>query len=146
MVLGLGAGEVELVLAKTDYKQGDSIEGRVNLRMKQSVKARGMLARFWAQRTEHRGKHSYVKILFEQSVPLDGEKEYSLGTTKYYTFAFTIPTSLLKSPSEGGGVFNGIKNFFINSQNNSITWFVEAKLDVPMAFDVSKKIQIRVSL
>jgi hypothetical protein len=54
-------------------------------------------------------------------------------------FQNTFNNSSKKSQKEGG-LLNGAMNFFLKiSSNKNISWYVSAKLDQPMAFDISKK-------
>lgn len=145
-ILGIGAGDIDLFLNRTVLKEGDSFDGRVSLKMKESIKARGVIVEFWAERTERRGKSSVAVDIFRQSIKLDTEREYGLSESRNYTFNFIVPQNILKKPKTEPGLINGIFNFVDGNYNSGIRWFVSAKLDIQMAFDISKKVKLTVSL
>ncbi len=143
-ILGLGAGQIELAIDKVVLKQGDTFNGTVSLKMKSSVKARGIIVEFWAER-KSTSKNSSTTKLYTQSTKLDSEREYGPGESKSYPFSFVVPTNILQKQGAGEGALNTVLNFGLNMMNNNIKWFVSAKLDVPMGFDVSKRVNLSVS-
>ncbi len=145
-VLGISTGKMELRLNRIDLHPGEMVEGTASLSLNEPVKARGVVAEFWAQRQERRGKSSYTIILYKKEERLDTEKEYRAGVPMRYEFKFTVPEGILKDPGHGDGLLGKIGGFFSQMRNNSIRWHVSAKLDVPMAFDVSARQQLRITL
>ncbi len=143
-ILGIGAGSMELTINRIEYTEGETITGRASLQLKENVKARGLFIEFWAEKkeTDSDGEGTHTIVLHKQSLKLDDEKEYKIGENKFYEFNFQIPTTILQKPSKEGGLLNGAMNFFKNSSNKNISWFVEAKLDQKMAFDIRKKMKI----
>lgn len=145
-LLGIGAGKMELRLNRIEFHPGETIEGAASLTLNEQVKARGAVAEFWAEITQSRGKSSYTKILYKKEERLDTEKEYRSGVPMRYEFKFVVPEGILKATGQGNGLLGKIGDFFSKMSNNSIRWYVTAKLDVPMAFDVSARQQLRVTL
>jgi hypothetical protein len=143
-ILGIGAGSMELNVNKIEYTEGETITGRATIKLKENVKARGVYVEFWAEKkeTDSDGDGTTTRVLHKQSLKLDEEREYRLGETKFYEFSFQIPSTILQKPSKAGGLLNGAINFFKNSSNKNISWYIQAKLDQPMAFDVAKKMKI----
>jgi hypothetical protein len=83
------------------------------------------------------------EYVFNFQMPLDVEKDYQQGE---YTFEIKIPTNVLQNvPLEGkiGGVLKTIQTLFM--AGSRISWYVQANLDIPMGFDVSKKVQINIA-
>lgn len=143
-ILGIGAGSMELNLNKIEYIEGETIIGKASLKLKEKVKARGVFVEFWAEKKENDsdGEGTNTIVLHKQTLKLDGEKDYLSGEAKVYEFSLKIPTTILQKSSKESGLLNGAMNFFKNGSNKNISWYILAKLDQPMAFDVSKKIKL----
>jgi len=146
-MFGLGKGKIELALDKMNYAHGETINGTVNMTLKKSINAKGVIATLFAEATQTKftgnGVQKQTTKVFDFSIPIDGEKEYS--TTPYsYTFKIAIPSRENVKAPEGvlGGVVKAAK--FLAQGNNNTKWFVEVKLDVPKGFDLRKKQQINV--
>jgi len=140
---GIGSGSMDLRLNKNSFYPKESIEGTATMHLNGEVKARGIAARFWAERTESRYRNgrsgSHTVILFEDSRQLDTERNYTIRDSgKPYPFSFTVPDGILAAPVSGQGVINGLMNTFRSWGNNNVRWKIEVKLDIPMAFDISK--------
>lgn len=145
-ILGIGAGKMELRLNRTDLHPGETVEGTATLAMNEQMNARGVFAEFWAERTERRGKSSYARILYKKEERLDTEKLYNPGRQVQYQFKFNVPEGILNASESGNDLIGGVMGFLREMGNNGIRWYVKVKLDLPMAFDVSKTIQIKVTL
>jgi hypothetical protein len=72
------------------------------------------------------------------------KKNTPLGIPKIYDFQFEIPEQIISENNFGQGVFGSAMSWLQNMTNNTIKLFVQAKLDLEMAFDVSATQQIRV--
>lgn len=151
-ILGIGAGKIELQLNGTDFHPCDTIEGTANIILNNEVKARGVTAELIASRTEQRydtfsrRSRSQTIVLHHEEQSLDSEKLYKAGTPMRYTFKFIVPKGILNDSMVKEGLVGGAMGFFRDMGNKAINWEVKVKLDVPMAFDVSKSRQIRVRL
>jgi len=75
---------------------------------------------------------------FEFSVPLDTEKTYITAPISY-KFKIGIPSATPTSAPSGiaGAVVQVVSALAMGNQ--STKWYLEAKLDIPKGFDVSKK-------
>jgi len=150
-MFGFGKGSVEIKLDKYEYSPGDTIKGTAVLKIKKPVKARGFVVELLAeQKTMSRtvsvggsrssGRSQVIQTIFDFKKQLDGEKEYVVGE-RSYPFQINIPKDISKKP-QAGGVLAVISA--LQSQSGPISWYVIARLDVPSAIDISKKVQINV--
>jgi hypothetical protein len=92
----LGPDQMALKLEKYNYEPGDTIKGVVSLILKKPTKARKLeVALLGKVRTTHRDAdgdiHTSDKIVYDFTLPLDGEKEYQNGE---YPFEIKIPTNI----------------------------------------------------
>ena len=139
-ILGINAGKMELRLNGTSFRPGDTISGNSRLTLNEPIKARGVIIEFWAERQKRRGKSSYTEIIFKEARQMDSEREYNPHEgPKSYDFSFTVPGGILSEQQFGSDLIGGVMGFMRDMGNRGIKWFVAAKLDVPMAFDVSAK-------
>jgi hypothetical protein len=164
MVFGIGEGKVDIILDKTSYSLGDVINGKVVLTLNSPKKAREFRLRFWGERTARRNftthdAHGVAstrssmtnETIYEMKITLDGEKEYSGGE---YPFQVKIPGVEGKQPNDlVGGNAEGVKNVLgavlnVAEEFGAVPaparWYVQASLDLPISFDISKKVQINV--
>lgn len=144
--LGIGVGKIELRLNGTAFHPGDTIQGNARLTLNEPVKARGVMAEFWAEKDRSSGKSRHTDILFTDRRQLDSEREYSqYEGLKSYDFSFTVPTGIFSELQFSEGLFGSIMGFFRDMANKNIRWYVSVKLDVPMAIDVSAKQRLTVT-
>ncbi|MDO8340003.1 MAG: sporulation protein [Candidatus Burarchaeum sp.] len=149
-MFGFGAGSIDVKLNNFNYKPGDTIEGTVVLNLKGPMKARGLFIALTALRRERSGKHTSDRTVFELKNTLDGEKEYAASPEPIaYPFKIVVPQQIPNQgqipqiPGEVGGAVTDLLKFFVSSQQ--VKWYLIAKLDVPMASDVSKQVQINIA-
>ena len=148
-------GKIDLILVKFRFSPGESIEGKVLIDLKKPIKARQLKIGFYGLKiftervqtqkgTETRTRKEFIHK-FE--MPLDGEKEYFKGE---YFFEIKIPEDIQvepKMPKEGilSILFKGAK---VLSEAAGITsrteWYLEATLEIPMAFDMKKRMKINI--
>jgi len=151
-MFGFGKKLIDVILEKYNFSSGETIKGKISLTLDKTIHAKQLRVALIGERmspvNERRpdGK-VYSKqektYVFNFQMPLDGEKDYQQGE---YTFEIKIPSNVLQNiPLEGqlGGI---LKTFQTLSMTGSrISWYVEANLDIPMKFDVSKKVQINIA-
>ena len=145
MVLGIGEGSIDIKIDRTNFKIGETVKGEVFLSLSQPKKARELRVLFYGEVKEHHGKHSSTKRIFEQLISLGGEQEYP-ATSKSYPFEIKIPD--IPKPVEGGsGIVASVLNFIASFSDpvSRASWYLDASLDVPMSFDISKKTRIYLS-
>jgi hypothetical protein len=139
-------GKIELYLPKYTYAPGENITGEINLKLKKSIKARGLnvcLKGVEITTKVSRGADGSSRTktnrvtLCDIEIPVDGEKEYKEGK---YNFELPIPPDALDAPSKADGVLGGVMDAvdFINRTNRRTEWSVKSYLDIPKGFDVSK--------
>lgn len=157
-MFGFGAGSIDIKVNSFNYKLGDTIEGTVVLKLKGPMKARGVFITLLGEsrsRTKNSSTHRTEKsktIEFELKQPLDGEKEYpATGEPLVYPFKLVIPSNLpgVAPPSAMPGGLLGIVAktavSMLGASPRPVSWYLVAKLDVPMSMDVSKRVQINIS-
>ena len=150
MVLGFGEVKVDLQLKGFNYKPGDTIEGTVSVLLKKPKKAKGVFVTLFAEKTESGMGRSttYMQHAFELKEMLDGEKEYPAGANPLvYPFKIKIPANILDSQKKPEGKVGTVLQAaqFLSGTMVQMKWFVEGKLDVPLALGMGKKVQINLS-
>lgn len=147
-MFGFGKGKIEIQLSNFNYSPGDVIEGTIKMNINKPIKARGVKIRFYGEKeisnfdSSTKRNIESNKIIFDFTQPLDGEKEY-LGESSY-NFKIKIPKDIPSLPDGVAGTV--VKSLQILSNQSSRTnWYLNAFLDIPMGFDVSKKVQINIA-
>jgi hypothetical protein len=169
-MFGIGAGKVEIYIPRTAYTVGEAIEGTLALTVNSPVKARGVFLKLFAEqkfREYHHdsGPHhsssdghmtTVTRTVYDFVIQFDGEREYPKTLQPVsYPFRVYVPQeaiSLRQSAGTGGPVISigPIKiggSGFIGGGTGPIgppEWFLEGYLDLPMAFDVSKRIRLNI--
>lgn len=149
MVFGFGRGKIELILEKYNYSPGNTIKGKISLKLKKPIQAKALKVGLVGEkvtkefrRTSGKGARSTPRKtnLFDFEMSLDGEREYLKGE---YKFKIKIPENVLQTPKgDIGNIIKGIQ--LLSGKDIRISWYVTAKLDIPSGFDISKKIQINI--
>jgi hypothetical protein len=144
MVLGIGEGSIDIVVDGITFSRGDTIKGKVVLDLKKPKKARGFRIRLVADRIEehynHKGQRTRrTVILYSKEIALDSEKEYPSGKSEY-AFAFQVPDLEPPKPNE---LRIGPLSVQVGG-NPPLSWRLDASLDLPLAFDISKKLAINI--
>ncbi|VVC01033.1 Uncharacterised protein [uncultured archaeon] len=135
MVLGIGEGKVELILDKGAYVAGDPVKGKVTITLNQPLAARELRAEFFGEIERHSGKHRHIDRIFEVHKVLGGEKTYSSGEA----FDFELVTPVNAVAPKPQGVVMGVLSMFTPTPR----WYVKVSLDMPMKFDINKRIQVQ---
>ncbi|MEI7960970.1 MAG: hypothetical protein WCI04_01410 [archaeon] len=148
MVFGLfEKGKIDLITPKVQYAHGEEISGTINIKLNKPIMARGIFVTIFAETTStrmgSRGIEKYTTRTFEFSIPIDKEKEYGIMPLTY-EFKLGVPALQQAKTPDGvmGAAVQAIS--FLAAGVGNTKWFLEAKLDIPKGFDVSKKIQINV--
>jgi len=84
-------------------------------------------------------RETQIERVHEQTCNLGGEKEYPAGVSEY-PFEITLPPLEARKPAEGmaGKVFD----FLAPDPITRTKWFLDAALELPLSFDINKKMQI----
>jgi hypothetical protein len=134
----LPPGKMELTINKNSFLRGEKITGHAKLTTSRLIKAKGVFARLYATRRVKTRNSYTTKTVYDFSKPLEqGAKEYSAGE---YNFELTVPGSQQRRE----GVIGAIQEIASILSSTGVSWYVEAKLDIPGGVDVSKRIQIKV--
>jgi len=162
-MLGIGEGKIDIQMNGFNFKPGDIIQGTVTLTLNKNIKAKGLIISLIGEQetiSYHEGhRRRDINKVFDLGYPLDGEKEYSAGTPMSYPFRIIIPSNILAGSAPGGGLIQnpggalgmvvGIaqsvaSNYLSMSSRKLTQWYIFAKLDMPWAFDISKKIRVNI--
>lgn len=159
-MFGLGAGKIELNLPKTAYNRGEELKGTLLLTLNQPVKARGLFVKFYAEQKhrEMRGSgkdrelKDTIRTIYEFQAELDKEREYlKTDAPAAYPFTFTIPPA--PQVDIGQIIPPGVPDILVSALNlipkttgpiGPMMWYLEGYLDLPVAFDISKKVQLNI--
>jgi len=149
MLFGFGKGKIEVVLENYNFSSGETIKGKVILELKEPLRAKALKVgligeKIVYERTSQGRDVPRIIHIYSFEMPLDGEKEYLNGE---YNFEIKIPADILQSrkPNILGDIDFIKGGLRITSTNERLSWYVIAKLDIPMGIDVSKKVQVNIS-
>lgn len=149
--LGIGAGKIDLQLNGTNFASGDKVEGTATLTLNQDIKAKGVIAEIWGEREEtSRGMNGQLQrrkvIVYKMESNLDAERMYAKSESpKAYKFSFAAP-DVGGGGQGGGGMVSKILGAFGSlGGTGPIIWFVGVKVDLQLAFDISKRQQISIN-
>lgn len=146
MVLGIGEGSIDIVVDRTSFRRGETIGGRVVLKLGQPKKARGLRVALIGERDVYRRnskgrREKHTEIVFSSPLRLDAEKEYSAGESSY-DFSIAVPDGV---PASGDlSLFSGVLKISIGG-SSAVSWRLESSLDVPMGFDINKRLPITIT-
>lgn len=154
MVLGFGEGSIDLMLNKTNFAFGETVEGKLNLKLKKEKQARQLRVRLQTEFLRSSGgpaliqtgqpRQSEKQILYQTETVVDGEKLYAPPGGEY-EFKIQVPQKSAMPPMPQGGLATAIGAMnMLGGVRTTITWRVIASLDIPGGRDVSKSINISV--
>jgi len=140
-------GTLNLHIAKSSFKPGDVVAGRVKLSLSKPVKARrlvvSLIGEEWVYITCGGGKSRTVYEknirLHDESIELSGEVTYR-AVEKDFQFrlqATAQPTILLMPETFGSRIEH--------MEGTGLRWIVEVKLDIPLGKDMNAEQEIFVS-
>ncbi len=152
-MFGFGKGKIEVFLEKYNFKPGETIKGRLNLKLKKPIQARQLRVSFYGLQTQtstgisamgpERNRNNASNYVYKFDMPLDGEKEYLEGE---YNFEIAIPADVNKRGAMPGGTLGTALQAaqFLSGTISRTQWYVEAALDIPKGIDVKKKVQVNI--
>jgi hypothetical protein len=140
MVLGVGEGNMEIHLEKNSFMPGEIIKGKAVLKLENPKKAKELRVVIIAEREVYRNGSRRKEEVHRFSAILDREKEYRSSS---YDFEITLPEMKEHKAPEGllGDVVKAASALFGPSP---IRWYLAAELDIPMSFDISKRMELNV--
>jgi hypothetical protein len=140
MVLGFGEGSIEIVLDEGQlFEAGGIITGRIKLDLKERKKAKGLRIEFYGEIKKRRGKSRVTERVYVTSSLLGGEQEYPAGLSNY-EFKIQLPQVSPRKRAED--FFGKIMDFIAPDPLWKAKWYLDASLELPMAFDVNQKIVV----
>jgi hypothetical protein len=148
MVFGLFEGSIELQLDKTNLAFGETVHGKLNLKLKKEKQARQLRVRLEAIQTQRtmssKGSRTQETVIYSTEAILDGEKTY-MPPGQEYEFSIQAPARTALPAQIEGGIGTAIKAVQMLSGMQSYTkWYINASLDIPGGMDINKRVQISV--
>ncbi|MBD3312648.1 hypothetical protein GF352_04320 [archaeon] len=124
-MFNIGLGRIELELDKERYQPGSEVKGRVVLKLKEPVPARGVRVEFFGVKKPLE-EDDIGEDVNEVRVDLElGEKNY---TSKSYDFKLRIPLDLELENEDG----------------EPTKWYVKATLDKP-GLDLNNELEVEIT-
>jgi hypothetical protein len=156
-LFGFGDGKMELQLKNLNLYPGGMLEGTASITLKKDVKGKGVIATLFAesiawQRNMQGREEKRIMVVYKKEDILDVEKTYlKQGSPLQYQFRFDIPQNVLAP--EMRSVVKGIENLAGGASSfgmgrgfaGVVRWYVEVKLEMPLAIGISKKLELNVS-
>ena len=147
MVFGFFEGSIDLKIDRTNYRFGENIQGKLNLKLKKQKDARQLRVRLEAvkiQRTYGKQSKTNRIVLFSTDTIIDNEKTY-LPPGQEYNFQVQIPQRTALPPELEGTLGTAVKTLqLLSGSNTQIKWYITATLDIPKGVDINKSVQISV--
>ena len=150
-MLGFGKGKMEIKIDKTTFSPGEVIKGTVLVSLKKPQKAKELSVTFYG---EEEIRQSYdednttrTRKLYEFKQHLDDEKEYNAGQDLTYNFEIKISDDLLQQGMPKKGVLGALSKVgkFMSRSRSRVYWYLFARLDIPWAVDVKKRVQVQIN-
>jgi len=161
----LKRNQIDLILDKYSFKPGDTITGKINLKLKKPMMARKISVALVGIRIirmtgmsvgpvrvgSSKQNQDQIYNIYNFEIPLDGENMYF---NELYPFEIKIPVDILQSAQQvqpPAGLGGGLTEFVLTMQqsflaaNSRVEWSVETKLDIPRGTDIRKSQQIVIS-
>ncbi len=132
MVFGIGEGSMDIVLEKTAFKPGEEIKGKAVLKLNNPTKARGVLVILYREVDVGSGRHRTKQKQIISDAKLGGPKEY---TSTEFPFTLRVPEGVISN-------MDPLSGFLANTFGMQL--WVEAKLDLEAAFDISRRIRVAI--
>lgn len=150
LMFGFGKKQIEIILEKLNFSHGDAIRGKVILTLKNPTHAKALKVGIVGERTTTTTSTINGRLttntknmtVFKFDMPLDGEKDYFQGE---YRFELKVPGNISQPSTPQGVAGDVIKAIqILSARESDVRWYVTAKLDIPMRFDIDTKMQINI--
>lgn len=126
-------GEIELVLPKTSFQWGETIQGQFSLLAKKPISGNRLVVRLSAReevrRTNRDGKTTrHSREIYRDEKVLDGVTRYDAGYQKNYRFELLVPQGNLQQDSV---LFQSLRllGSALSGERRRIDWQVTVCLD-----------------
>ncbi|MBW2986728.1 sporulation protein [Candidatus Woesearchaeota archaeon] len=136
MVLGIGEGSVEIILDKYSFAIGDTINGKVNLKLNQAKKANSLRVEFYGEILKRSGKSNHIQRVHHVKAEISGERHYQPGES--LSFSLKVPSDI-NYPKPQGFIAT------LLAKPRPQGWYVHASLNSPMQFDINKRVKVMIS-
>ncbi len=160
MIFGLFGpnGKIEIKLNQFNYHPGDTVQGTVQLTLKEAVQANGVSVtlRGILSITSGSGNSRSTRDtpLMDVTMPLDGEKQYTPTQLPIvYPFKIIIPPNVIPpipAPATATGMLGealkiGQMLGTLPVEIRQYRWELKTKLDIRMGLDLSQTVQLNVT-
>jgi sporulation-control protein spo0M len=157
MVLGIGAGKMELRIPTQSYAFGDTVSGTLYIDTKKPVKARKLIVkieckRITKERYYHEGRRKtrtrttkvwgFVQQLGDEQEYVDGEHPFSIELPPPFQNEMGAAGDAMEAMGTGMQVLNALSG---QSHESYLRWKIEGRLDMPWAIDIKKKLDLSVN-
>lgn len=143
-------GKMEIKLTNYNYRPGEVIEGTLAFKLKKPYEINAVNIRLYGEvrtTTMRSGKTntSYERV-FDFSQPLEGPKSLIQNTQYEYPFKINVPGDVLSKPQMPQGAVGAVLNTlqYMARTATNIRWYVEGRVDIPKAIDMTKKVQVNI--
>ena len=154
-IVGIGVGSLELMLVRTDFRPGDTIDGRLTLKLEKPIEAKRLVVgvRALEQRTV-RGKDAEGRpttatethTFFELEHPLEGKRSYRSDAWDVH---LKLPSDVLGPGLElpGGRLGDVVRvvSALAGSRRPPLRWGVFAFLEIPWKANLKASRDVTVS-
>jgi hypothetical protein len=132
MVLGIGEGSIEILIGSNTFHEGGEIKGSVRLTLSQPTPANALGVRFYGIIKRSKNRTETISLVTQY---LGQKRTYNTG--EQFEFSLQIPPNAIpKNP------FTGIVGTLYGAFSPHPKWYLDAGLDMPMKFDIRRKISI----
>jgi hypothetical protein len=136
MVLGITEGAIELKLESNLFEPGKPIKGKIILHLNKNVKARQLRVQFYGLLRKD-PKSGELTRVHETTQVVCGEAVYT--DEMEFGFQITPPEDINKRKT---GIFGLFSFGTPQVETRPRFWVVQATLDVPMATDLNKQVEV----
>jgi hypothetical protein len=154
-IVGIGVGAIELELVRSDFRPGDSIDGRLTLKLDKPTEAKRLVVGVRAiEKRTTRGKDADGRpttqtenvTFFQVEQPLDGKRTYRGDS---WDIHLKLPSDVLgKETALPGGTLGDVVRVvsaLTGSRRAPLHWTVFAFLEIPWKANVKASRDITVS-
>ncbi|MFA6489592.1 MAG: hypothetical protein WCT52_02820 [Candidatus Micrarchaeia archaeon] len=137
MVLGISEGALEMKLESGMFEPGKPIKGKIVIHSNKKIRARQLRVNFYGLLKPSPQSGELVRVFEVESV-ICGEAIYTDDMT--FGFELTPPVEInAAKPNKILGLFSPAKAV---SETRPRFWVLQATLDIPMATDLNKQIEL----
>lgn len=152
-IVGIGVGSMDLLLVRANVRPGDTVHGRLVLKLSEPTEAKRLVVGVEATETRERlisdgrggrTRANETRTLHRFEQQLDGKRSYQADA---YDLHLPIPPDAVravKAPEGTLGDVLRVVSAFVDVGPRPITWQVYAFLDIPWKANIKQQTQIAV--